>query len=786
MSKVDSEKSHSYFVMNSNNSFSIENDDILKNNLNTFLQKNEIDEKIIEDFMSNFLEKIIEKFMDNIFDKIIKNTINNYTNNSLFSLSTYISKQYLRNTPISKKECETLINYFLINQKSISENQIYEFSKNDIINLGKLICFIYKKFSTFKIKSEKDLYTNFQNSNSIDVIADYQKYCREKNLKQEDTHKVLIWKELRKNYKVPPELLFISSIFCYSLTVVFDLDFNVDNLSEEEFFLFILILFNLKYIFTTIQNINLYLSNHKCVQNFIQLSQNKLIKKVISNQWNISITKINQNMNLRREWSFENDFLRRNDNIIDKKSSIFPNINSSILLMQRESVINNMNKNEMITKELIKNNNFILQIMIIICYYFSKMCYDNILKLNQLDLRLIDSLNKEILNMLEENFELIPTFDFHIIDFLSYLNSIYKLNIEFNSLESKTFEKIIRYIYMNKKLIELQISFFTEELVYYPGSIYKLYDNLDNNNKNIEINSLINDDEIINLFIQKFEDNYSKNLALFFSLIKDKLNIVRLSLFFDIPPIIIINDRFFFILVKFILNIFLLIDNKSYKLKSLKILGPNLKFDGRNFPGIDELLNEINIEQNNIYLKELSLHFQFYHIENISHLFSSGLLKLTLGDLDEKTFINVVKYISSINFTQISQLQLLSLSLLNIITSFSSLKTQLKKLFSIHFFFLEELYLYNNLIIYENEVKDLLNILNNNWIRVIGFSLRNFTNGITQLNEEETSKLIYFKDNKSRIHYLLYKLFKGNKKIINNINALLFASEKLTLITNFN
>ena len=167
-------------------------------------------------------------------------------------------------------------------------------------------------------------------------------------------------------------------------------------------------------------------------------------------------------------------------------------------------------------------------------------------------------------------------------------------------------------------------------------------------------------------------------------------------------------------------------------------------------------------------------------------MFSPCLLKLTLGDLDEKTFINVVKYISSINFTQISQLQLLSLSLLNIITSFSSLKTQLKKLFSIHFFFLEELYLYNNLIIYENEVKDLLNILNNNWIRVIGFSLRNFTNGITQLNEEETSKLIYFKDNKSRIHYLLYKLFKGNKKIINNINALLFASEKLTLITNFN
>ena len=110
----------------------------------------------------------------------------------------------------------------------------------------------------------------------------------------------------------------------------------------------------------------------------------------------------------------------------------------------------------------------------------------------------------------------------------------------------------------------------------------------------------------------------------------------------------------------------------------------------------------------------------------------------------------------------------------------------MKKLFSIHFFFLEELYLYNNLIIYENEAKELLEILNNNWTRVVGFSLINYMNGIDELNEEETSKLIYFKDNKTNKYYFLYKLFKGNKKILKNIYPFLFSSDKLTLVKNFN
>ena len=173
---TNSEKSHSFFVIDSTNTFSIEDDEILKNNLNNLFKKVEIDEKIIENFMNNLLQKTIENFIDNFFEKIIKNAINNNTNNSLFSLCTYISKQYLRNTPISKKECENLINYFLIHQKSISEKQIYQFTKNDIIKLGQLICFIYKKFPTFKIKNENDLNTNFKNSNFIDVIADYQNY----------------------------------------------------------------------------------------------------------------------------------------------------------------------------------------------------------------------------------------------------------------------------------------------------------------------------------------------------------------------------------------------------------------------------------------------------------------------------------------------------------------------------------------------------------------------------------------------------------------------------------
>ena len=768
--KTPQENTHSFFSIDSKNSFSITDEKVLNKKLEELFDSNNTSKKTLNLLMNNFLEKVFQKsYSDDIF---------------LFCSN--ISKYYLKNTKISKTECEKLINYFVKNKQLIAQDSIYKFSKNDIINLGQLICFIYKKFATFKIKNESDLINHFNESNGIDVMKDFQNYCKDHNLNPNEKSKVLIWKEMRKKYIIPPELLFIKTIFCYALTIDFDLDFDNNILNQEELTLFTIILFNIQYIFTSFQNIYLNFTNHKCVKSFIEFSENELIQEITKNQWNMtSITKIN-NSQIKRKWSFSNEFIKDNPN---NNNQLYHSNTSNIISALNFSFMDNKELlNEKITynkvniEELIKKNCTILQLILIISYTFSRLNIDNLVKINKLKIIFIDSLFQEILKMLSTLYSLNQYYStFHFIDQIKFLNSIYELRLEFNSLDIISFEKIINFIYLNKNLKDLKISFFTEEMIYYPGAIYKLYNNLRNkNNLKLKDNSI--NEEIQNLCIQDLENDYSEKLSLFFTLLKKKVNIEYLSIFLDVPSFIISSDTYYFILIKFILNIFLLIDNTNYKLKYLKILAPKIKFNSFSFPGIDELFSEINLEKNNYYLKEIYLQFQFNSIENLSNLISSRLLKISIGDLDLITFESVVNHLSKISFSQISQLESINISLLNSITNFSDVKKQLRQLFFIHYCFLDEIFFYNHIIFDKKEVNELLEILNKNWIRNIGFSIyKSLNEENNNITNELFSKLIYFQEQKPRKHIILYKLFKGNRKILTNIYSYLYKSDKVNI-----
>ena len=767
--KTPQENTHSFFAIDSKNSFSITDEKVLNKKLEELFDSNNTSKKTLNLLMNNFLEKLFQKsYSDDIF---------------LFCSN--ISKYYLKNTKISKTECEKLINYFVKNKQLIVQESIYKFSKNDIINLGQLICFIYKKFATFKIKNESDLINHINESNGIDVMKDFQNYCKDHNLNPNEKSKVLIWKEMRKKYIIPPELLFIKTIFCYALTIDFDLDFDNNILNQEELTLFTIILFNIQYIFTSFQNICLNFTNHKCVKSFIEFSENELIQEITKNQWNMtSITKIN-NSQIKRKWSFNNEFIKDNPNNNNQlyhsnTSNIISGLNFSFIDKEllNEKIINN----KVNIEELIKKNCTVLQLILIISYTFSRLNIDNLVKINKLKIIFIDSLFQEILKMLSTLYSLNQYYStFHFIDQIKFLNSIYELRLEFNSLDIISFEKIINFIYLNKNLKDLKISFFTEEMIYYPGAIYKLYKNLRNkNNLKLKNNSI--NEEIQNLCIQDLENDYSEKLSLFFTLLKEKVNIEYLSIFLDVPTFIISSDTYYFILMKFILNIFLLIDNTNYKLKYLKILAPKIKFNSFSFPGIDELFSEINLEKNNYYLKEIYLQFHFNSIENLSNLISSRLLKISIGDLDLITFENIVNHLSKISFSQISQLASINISLLNSITNFSDVKKQLRKLFFIHYCFLDEIFLYNHIIFDKKEVNELLEILNKNWIRNIGFSIyKSLNEENNSITNELFSKLIYFQEQTPRKHIILYKLFKGNRKILTNIYSYLYKSDKVNI-----
>ena len=68
--------------------------------------------------------------------------------------------------------------------------------------------------------------------------------------------------------------------------------------------------------------------------------------------------------------------------------------------------------------------------------------------------------------------------DFHFLLLLNKLNSLNELNIEFNSLDSKSFERIIYLIDKNPSLEILRISFFVSDVNYSPYSLLKLCNGL--------------------------------------------------------------------------------------------------------------------------------------------------------------------------------------------------------------------------------------------------------------------------------------------------------------------
>ena len=191
---------------------------------------------------------------------------------------------------------------------------------------------------------------------------------------------------------------------------------------------------------------------------------------------------------------------------------------------------------------------------------------------------------------------------------------------------------------------------------------------------------------------------------------------------FDLPYILINNINYKFPIIKFILNIILLIDNKESKrenkIKKLTLLSPNIELDNRVDININNLFKDIKIYRNSTTLKELNIQLTLYNIFYIKNIISTNLTKLSLGDLDLNTFENLVNYLSSFEFSSKSLLTSLSIKIVRNITYFNTkLKLLLIRLFYIKIKSLLELKFFSNIII--NNKTDylyLLNILKNNWI----------------------------------------------------------------------
>ena len=300
--------------------------------------------------------------------------------------------------------------------------------------------------------------------------------------------------------------------------------------------------------------------------------------------------------------------------------------------------------------------------------------------------------------------------EFHTLDLLyNKTKNLDELNLEINSLDILSFDKILGVIYKNQSLISLRLSLFSSDVSYLIFSLLKSYELIKSYE---EINEYVSNEGKY-FCIEKFEEKivndisiyFIENLNLLFEIIKNKNNLEVLGLNFDLPNILINKAYYKIPILKLILNIIFLIDNNEFnnknKIKKLTLLSPYTIFDNRLENNINEIFKDIRIYKCSNTLNELNLQFQFYNMNYIKNIISPNLIVLSIGDLDLITFNKLVEYLTTYNFSINSVLKNLSIKLLNKITSFNTeVKLILRKLFNIKIKTLLEIKLFTNIIIY--------------------------------------------------------------------------------------
>ena len=335
---------------------------------------------------------------------------------------------------------------------------------------------------------------------------------------------------------------------------------------------------------------------------------------------------------------------------------------------------------------------------------------NKITNMKRLDLIINDCYQSELQNYLRKYCSQEVNNKFHIVDILiNKVRNLEDFNIEINILDHITFNKILSFINYNLSMTSIKISFFSSDATYLQQTIYKIYYQNIFSQRNVKCVTV---SEIVNMILPHFVED----LEVLFELIKLK-DFKKIAVNFDTPTIIEANNYYMNTIFKFIMNLLFLVDNPNSRIEKLVILSPSTKFDLRFLPSIDNILEDINFNENNKFLTELSLQFQLYMLKNIKNLITEKLIILNIGDCDIYTFRELIIFLTSYKFSKISCLEKLNISLIHSIIEYTNnIQILLYKIFSIKLKQLIELNIYTNLYINKEIYFYINDIFRYNWI----------------------------------------------------------------------
>ena len=482
-------------------------------------------------------------------------------------------------------------------------------------------------------------------------------------------HITLNLNKMAKNNILPFLIIILNSDWLFPFVFEVDMDLTYEIFHND--------INNLYYINEKLFYIN-YLKNKPSNYDELYFSDDDSEKDQDEINYD-EIMKGNQIFNIIKK-----DFDKNNNSSIKEQLKNDNDINNIIdddpKLIRHDSIKDNY------TNILIKNEN---KFDVILCFFYliKKIKYLKSLNINMPNGFIKENIDLiKIRNILEIEPDDIS--NINLFEYISIISSINSFNITFNCLEKKTFENILFMIQNNINLHELKLNFFPDNEINSPNLI-KISDecgilkdlNIDKNQENIIMNKNI-EKKIKLKLLEYFEINLEKLFLLF----QTKKNLEKLEIIIKLPSIFLSNekenDNYNIVIIKFILNLIILLHKEKLNLKEFRISLPYFNFNNRSYPIIGEALEKINLLRKNPQLQKFQLEIPIFKIYNIQNLLSINLQELQIGELDLETFNFFIQFYQSKEYIENSQIKKLNISLNKNVIKYNLCKNSVSNFFS--------------------------------------------------------------------------------------------------------
>ena len=777
--------------------------------INEILNNKFTEELVLNDELSENLaiilttiyQKIHNKYKFSSFNELVEQ-INNYNLFERDILKEYLitdeenrKKERLNNSPVKP---DYVINRFITNspnkirktqpnlttsklqikspnRKKEKERIMYEFkptkSDNDLpFPIEMLI--LKRKFHTIKklklivsnsrSKKEKNIFDSdsFSDKDNSFFNLSFSSNLSEKNLKPKD---------VQNNIYV---LLNLNWLFPHLIEI--EIDLSNDNIVKDQISVYNsglkyfskLLRRNLKntdYSQNKIKKINYDPLHGSIFDNYFQLEEEEEeISNNSSESLSLKVNTVNEEENMFGS-NLENNYS-----------------NKKIYNYLEENQLNNFDS-------LINKYQYTFQMIILYAFFISK-----IPQLLFCNFTIPFNFENEILRMLQ--LHQIYLSDFNLLSFLSEAKMI-RITIDFNCLDNKAFQEVLSLLFKNNDLRVCQLNFFPSENYFIPELLLKLLQDCNSNYKISSINKYdkikfgtIEPHEDVDIFLfKKLSEYFEININKLFQAISIKSTVNELSLIFNIPSLLKKIDFYLMVILKFILNIIIAIDNMKLNLSTFNLQTSNFFFDNNKYPFLEDFLDNIYIFLNSeIKISKLTCQMRFINIKNLYRIIPYHVTQLSLGELDLKTFIFLTKYLTSSNFSVHSKLGKLKINLSNTLLNIDECYEYLIKLLDEYPKGLKEIGINTHLKIKKEQIDFLLKKIDYNTIENIFLNFDKMS--LEDAGFKTIKKDIYFINNDNIIkndNYMKLFFVKRTHKSTNYIMSNIMYNLSLKYNKNF-